>query len=364
MTSSDATRCRSPPSTQRCHHVAVIVLGDVGRSPRMQYHTLSLLQHGYQVSLLGYKGENLIPALTDGNDNHLLNVIRFQPCTPWKIIRERFKPLYYLIRFVELVRVLCYALFMQVPSSVDCVLVQNPPSLPLLCISFLFCRLYGAGLIIDWHNLGYTMLDLPDRHPIRRFVFWYEKFMSHLADGHFCVTKAMKEFVHQAFQVATRTRTRNAADVCVLYDRPPDFFHRATYKERVNLMKRLDVSQNQCSNTCTDKHVNTTNSSSMLPSTFPARDLMLPQDQRMTALVMSCTSWTPDEDFNILLDALAQLDQMATRCHAKDLHNSNNPPFPKVAVVVTGKGPQRSMYQNKIFKIRPALKYITIDTMW
>lgn len=34
--------------------VCVAVLGDLGRSPRMQYHALSLARHGRGVSLLGY----------------------------------------------------------------------------------------------------------------------------------------------------------------------------------------------------------------------------------------------------------------------------------------------------------------------
>jgi hypothetical protein len=38
-------------------HFVVIVLGDVGRSPRMQYHANSLLQAGNLVSLVGYVGE-------------------------------------------------------------------------------------------------------------------------------------------------------------------------------------------------------------------------------------------------------------------------------------------------------------------
>jgi len=96
-------RCHSPPSTQCCHHIAVVNLGDVRRSLHMQYHALSLWQHGYQVSLLGYRGEKLIPVLTNRNVNHLLNVIWFQPFTLWKILWERLKPLYYLIRFVELI---------------------------------------------------------------------------------------------------------------------------------------------------------------------------------------------------------------------------------------------------------------------
>lgn len=49
----------TPPqsSDHRKMHVVVIVLGDLGRSPRMQYHAQSLLKEGHTVSLVGYKGE-------------------------------------------------------------------------------------------------------------------------------------------------------------------------------------------------------------------------------------------------------------------------------------------------------------------
>ena len=36
--------------------VQVLVLGDIGRSPRMQYHTLSIAKHGGRVDLIGYVG--------------------------------------------------------------------------------------------------------------------------------------------------------------------------------------------------------------------------------------------------------------------------------------------------------------------
>ena len=36
--------------------VVVVVLGDTGRSPRMQYHCVSLLNAGYAVDLVGYGG--------------------------------------------------------------------------------------------------------------------------------------------------------------------------------------------------------------------------------------------------------------------------------------------------------------------
>lgn len=43
------------------HHVSaqVLVLGDIGRSPRMQYHALSIAKHGGTVDLIGYHGESI-----------------------------------------------------------------------------------------------------------------------------------------------------------------------------------------------------------------------------------------------------------------------------------------------------------------
>lgn len=40
--------------------VAVVVLGDIGRSPRMQYHALSLSKHSYDVKFIGYPGMLLL----------------------------------------------------------------------------------------------------------------------------------------------------------------------------------------------------------------------------------------------------------------------------------------------------------------
>lgn len=36
--------------------IQIVVLGDIGRSPRMQYHALSLAKHGARVFLIGYQG--------------------------------------------------------------------------------------------------------------------------------------------------------------------------------------------------------------------------------------------------------------------------------------------------------------------
>lgn len=36
--------------------VQVLVLGDIGRSPRMQYHAMSTAKHGGRVDIIGYQG--------------------------------------------------------------------------------------------------------------------------------------------------------------------------------------------------------------------------------------------------------------------------------------------------------------------
>ena len=48
--SDNDERSRGPPRYQ------VLVLGDIGRSPRMQYHALSMGKHGKVVDLVGYLG--------------------------------------------------------------------------------------------------------------------------------------------------------------------------------------------------------------------------------------------------------------------------------------------------------------------
>jgi beta-1,4-mannosyltransferase len=48
----------------RARSVQVVVLGDIGRSPRMQYHALSIAKHGAKVFLIGYHGNYISPKFT------------------------------------------------------------------------------------------------------------------------------------------------------------------------------------------------------------------------------------------------------------------------------------------------------------
>lgn len=46
---------KRPP---KLRSVAIIVLGDVGRSPRMMYHAESFAKLGFTTYLIGYRGES------------------------------------------------------------------------------------------------------------------------------------------------------------------------------------------------------------------------------------------------------------------------------------------------------------------
>ena len=49
--------------SRRC--VCIVVLGDIGRSPRMRYHALSLAKEGYFVHFIGYGGTALPDDIRD-----------------------------------------------------------------------------------------------------------------------------------------------------------------------------------------------------------------------------------------------------------------------------------------------------------
>lgn len=48
---------RASPGGEPNVSVQVLVLGDIGRSPRMQYHAMSIAKHGGRVDVIGYQGK-------------------------------------------------------------------------------------------------------------------------------------------------------------------------------------------------------------------------------------------------------------------------------------------------------------------
>ena len=76
------------------------------------------------------------------------------------------------------------------------------------------------------------------------------------------------------------------------------------------------------------------------------------------ALVLSSTSWTPDEDFGVLLGAI---EMVAKRAEERRAQGGN---FPRMVFVVTGKGPQRAYYEAKIAQMDLASRGFYFLTMW
>lgn len=329
-------------------HVAVVVLGDIGRSPRMQYHAASLLEEGHTVSLVGYDGVDLIPALCGLEEG--LNVIRFSVPSP--DIFKRVLPIYLVWRILSLCAYLLYALFVSLPANgphgkkrVDCVLVQNPPAMPLLAIVYFYClchrtfKGYSPVMVIDWHNLGFTMLSNPMLSKVARI---YERFMAPLAAAHLCVTSAMKTFLERNFKIPDK-------DIHVLYDCPPKMFQALSTADQHELLSRLHGKL--CAVCPKHWYANLDPSKQTLFTEKNCRGEFVPRPGR-PALVTSSTSWTPDEDFGQLLDALVSLDQQI-------LQESSSL---KILVVVTGKGPQKLYYQQRISKLK--LVNVAIQTLW
>lgn len=54
------------PQKPADNHIQVLVLGDIGRSPRMQYHAISFAKHGRKVDIVAYKGSREIYLATCG----------------------------------------------------------------------------------------------------------------------------------------------------------------------------------------------------------------------------------------------------------------------------------------------------------
>ncbi|KAG8422498.1 mannosyltransferase [Metarhizium acridum] len=59
-------------------HIQILVLGDIGRSPRMQYHAISVAKHGRKIDIVAYKETARHPDLI-GNDRVSMYALAPQP---------------------------------------------------------------------------------------------------------------------------------------------------------------------------------------------------------------------------------------------------------------------------------------------
>ena len=150
-------------------HVVVLVLENLGRSPRMQYHALSFANASslsdskpkVKVSLIGYAGENVIEPV---RSHPSIKVLRL---SVWDLPSLRF-----ILILHAVMKGICLFLsvFLQlaVLSRYHLIVIQNPPCLPALMAAILVSVVNRSKIMIDWHNLGFAMFEerLKSSHPL------------------------------------------------------------------------------------------------------------------------------------------------------------------------------------------------------
>jgi beta-1,4-mannosyltransferase len=294
----------------------------------MQYHALALASSVAEVDVIGYAGSTPHSTVRDHDD------IR------WHFLRlpaliERSGPPRLLFLGQALLKVLgeCLQLLwllLRVVRKPDVILVQNPPAIPTLLVALVVARLRAAQLVVDWHNFGYTMLALRlgQCHPAVRLARWYERAVGRHADAHLCVSRAMQAALRESWGIASAR---------VLYDRPAACFAPTPPHVRQDLFRRLQ-----------DTIALPMASSQSEATTGP----------EWPALLVSPTSWTADEDFSVLLEAVWQCDAMIRAYEEKAEGQS----FPHLLILITGKGPLRGHYEARIARL--SLRKIHLRTLW
>jgi beta-1,4-mannosyltransferase len=300
----------------------VLVLGDIGRSPRMQYHALALADSSAHVDLIGCAGSSPLPALR----HHAFVTHHFLPDVALAG-RHHLPRVVFLT--VALLRVLWQGFYLMwlllwVVPKPQYILVQTPPAVPTLLAAWTAARLRSARLVIDWHNFGYSMLALTvgQRHFSVRVAAWYERTIGRKADAHLCVSRMMREELMQQWSFA---------NVTVLYDYPAAHFAPTPQAARLALFSRLQAE-----------------------GVLPAH-VYTPEAADRPALLISATSWTADEDFQLLLDALALWDT-----YLRQMKPARS--YPYAVVLVTGRGPLRQYYEERIRQLE--LCMIKTHLLW
>merc|ERR1719471_1822498 len=156
-------------------------------------------------------------------------------------------------------------------------------------------------------------MSLSPSHPLVRLTRWLENTAASRASSAFCVTKAMQYDL----------KTNWGIEAQVLYDKPPARFRPITSQEKGDLLRRLSTD-------------------------YPVLGEVTPS----TGIIVSSTSWTEDEDFGVLLSALVLYE---TRKEVED-------GLPELLVVITGKGPQKKYYLERISSL--SLRHVKIVTPW
>ena len=318
--------------------IQVVVLGDIGRSPRMQYHALSIAKHGAHAELVGYH-DSVLHNEISSNSSISVNQLTTFPAllkTDNRALFAVLGPLKVLFQIWTLWKVL----YLKARRS-DWMLVQNPPSIPTLVVALLICWIRNTRLVIDWHNFGYSILSLKlgPGHPLVRVSQWYERRVGRYASAHLCVTDAMAKVLKEQYRISS--------PVLTLHDRPSASFHILDDAERFRFLSRLPdlLATAQTLGGAAELARGPNDSVGMgtkwqKKARATSAALIQSVQNGDMKLLVSSTSWTPDEDFGILLEALEG--------YCQNLLATEKLQLPEVLIIITGKGPQKEAFEANI----------------
>lgn len=321
---------RAPCITRRTslgRSAVVVVLGDVGRSPRMCYHVESLADQGWKVSVVGYGGSKLPTSIQRSSVRFLrleefphwisqLPRLAFIVVAPFKLLWQS-TTLFWKVAMVvqpppEVIIVQVSIDFIRrvrnSKHSRVCLRAQTPPALPTLFVVRLCSLLLSSRVIIDWHNLAYSILALRlgGDSPLVRLAAYLERVTGRYAFAHLFVTHAMRQHLE--------TQWKLVGHKAVLHDRPPKHFKKASIRDAHALWSTLAPRL-------------TPNLDDWWPewepglsTPFTKRDISQPAHfsarTDRPALVVSSTSWTADEDFSLLLRSAQMYEKRAQEVNA------------------------------------------------
>jgi beta-1,4-mannosyltransferase len=351
------------------YNAIVVTLGDIGRSPRMCYHALSLAKHGYNVELVGYSA-------TKPHNQILSNAkIRCVPIKPVPDMVADFfpRPLALVVKFIWLLFASLYTLFFCTASSCQLLVMQNPPGIPTMMVCHWASMCKGAAFIIDWHNYTHSILSLSNRLTTRneyslrarilngfvQLASWLEGYWGQKAKFNLCVTKTMQRDLERRWGIKAIT----------VYDKAPAWIFRPlSIEEQHNFLVRFMSSADFATTTFPKSWSSLALSDAKDGEEFGNILMFSRKDTEghvyllpnRPLLLVSSTSWTEDEDFGILLDALKDYERQAQQLNNDSL--SEKDILPKILVVITGKGPQKEMYMEKISRMK--MQNVHVVTAW
>ena len=265
----------------------------------MRYHAQALSAQGVHVDLVGFEDTPLPKAVTDDPriTIHRLSASKLRHGAPLL----SYAPMALLDSLRVGVRL--WKMLRRLPKP-DVVLVQDPPAFPTLSVARRVLGRKGVRFVIDWHNIGYTVLRLRlgQWHPAVRLARWIERRDARHADASLCVSRGLAEFLKSRFGLQHTN---------VLYDRPASIFapmervDRERYRQA--LMARLGI------------------------------------HSTLVGFVVCPTSWTEDEDFDVVIDGVLRLEDRIRGWEAANRTRR----FPDLVILVTGDGQRRIEFERR-----------------